>query len=240
MKNVILSIFLFIVLASCEEDIAYEFATTSISSLDFELCMHDHCPELALNYIEFNAPEALAKEVNKDVQKLIIEKLIFDGQSASSVKEAVEIYLSNSENSYPENSALSALHELQMDVEVRYMSNDILTLQSDYFEFSGGAHGRSGLHYWNYNPTTGKRLENKALFKDLEGFTAFAKAAFIKTHGSIEQFWFEDKVFILPASIGFSQEGMLLFYNVYEIASYADGTFQLTFTWEEIEDYLAF
>lgn len=240
MKNISLSIFLFIILTSCEEDIVYEFATTSISSSDYELCAYDHCPDLILNYIEFNKPEALAEVVNKEVQNLLIEQLTFDGQTASSVKEAVELYLSNSENSYPEDSVFSAVHELQMDIEVHYSSNDVVTLQSDYFEFAGGAHGRSGVHYWNYNPKTGKRLENEALFKDIEGFTAFAKAQFIQTHGPLDQFWFEEEVFMLPASMGFSQEGMLLFYNVYEIAPYADGTFQLIVPWEEVEEYLNF
>lgn len=127
-----------------------------------------------------------------------------------------------------------------MDIDLHFTSNNILTLKQDYYEFAGGAHGINGLYYFNYNPKTGQQLENNALFDDVVAFTAFAKTKFIKTHGPINQYWFEGDVFRLPKNIGFGPEGMLFFYNVYEIAPYAEGSFELTFTWQEIEDYLSF
>lgn len=230
----------FLLLSSCEKDIVYEFASTSIKSSDFELCAYDQCPDVFLEYVEFNTPKSLAKEVNRDVEALLIEQLTFEGQTASSVKEAIELYLSNSQNSYPEDSVFSEVHELQIAMDIVYTSNDVMTLQSDYYEFAGGAHGIGGVSYWNYNPKTGQKIENTGLFDDIEGFTAFAKAKFIQTHGPLDRFWFEDMVFTLPANIGFNQQGMTLFYNVYEIAPYAEGTFQLDLTWSEIEKYLSF
>ena len=226
--------------SSCEKDIVYEFASTSIKSSDFELCAYDQCPEVSLEYVEFNAPKPLAKQVNRDIENVLIKQLTFEGQQASSVKEAVELYLSNSQNSYPEDSVFSEVHELQIMMDIVYTSNDIMTLQSDYYEFAGGAHGIGGVSYWNYDPRTGQKFENTALFKDLEDFTAFAKAKFIKTHGPLDQFWFESETFALPANIGFNQQGMTLFYNVYEIAPYAEGTFQLDLVWNEVEKYLSF
>lgn len=239
-KNVFVVIGIFFFFSSCEEDIIYQFASTTIKSSDFELCIYDNCPDVLLEYVEFNTPESLAKGVNRDIENLLIEQLTIDGQTVSSVKEALELYLSNAQNSYPEDSLFSAVHELQIAIDVAYTSNNVLTLQNDYYEFAGGAHGMGGINYWNYNPKTGQKIKNTALFTDLEGFTAFAKAKFIQTHGSLDQFWFENTVFKLPANIGFNQEGMTLFYNVYEIAPYAEGTFQLDIAWSEVKRYLSF
>jgi len=239
-KNNFFFICLVFFFLSCEEEIVYEFASTQISSADFELCVLDHCPDVSLNYVEFNSPETISTVINKDIEAFLIDHLIVQGQSASSIKEAIELYLSNSQNAYPEDSGIFTAHELEIAVEVSYTSNEILTLQNDYYQFAGGAHGVSAIQYWNYNPKTGQKFTNNALFNDLDGFVAFAKAKFIKTHGSLDQFWFEDGVFTLPANMGFGETGFVLFYNVYEIAPYADGTFQLEFTWDEIEGYLSF
>ena len=239
-RNLILVFGLGSTFSSCEEDMIYEFATTSISSSDYEVCSYDQCPEVSLAYVEFNTPELLGKEVNKDIESLLMEQLIVEGQTASSIKEALELYLSNAQNSYPEGSVFSAAHELQIAIDVVYSSNDVLTLQNDYYEFAGGAHGVGGVSYWNYNPKTGQKWENAALFSDLEGFKAFAKEEFIKTYGSLDKFWFEDEVFTLPTNIGFTQEVLILFYNVYEIAPYSEGTFQLNLKRKDVEKYLSF
>ncbi len=225
---------------SCEEEIVYTVETTHFSSDDFQECEYEQCPELILNYPIFSSPEQLDSIVNNTITEFLIERLIFQGQNISSVKGAVEIYLSNAQNAYPESSVSSVVHELQIDIEIGYSSNDILSLHCDSYEFAGGAHGIGAVRFWNYNPKTSRPLENEALFKDVAEFHAFAKAKFIQTHGSLKQFSFDDDNYNLPDNIGFDQEGIILFYNVYEIASYADGTLELRFSWVEIEDYLSF
>ena len=51
---------------------------------------------------------------------------------------------------------------------------------------------------------------------------------------------FENDEFYLPENIGFTQEGLQLFYEQYEVASYADGPIILTLKYKEIEPYLKF
>lgn len=235
-----MSICSLLLFSRCEGDIQYTFENSSFSSAEFTLCEYNQCPDLSLKYVVFSTPKESAAVINADLEKLLIEQLIFKGQTAPSIKEAVESYLSNAQNAYPETSDFSSTHEFTMDITVRYNSNAILSLQNSYYEFAGGAHGSGGLIFWNYNSKTGQRLENISLFKDVGTFSAFAKAKFIAAHGPLNQFWFKNETFALPESIGFSEEGLLLFYNVYEIASYAAGTFELILPWEEIEDYLSF
>lgn len=50
--------------------------------------------------------------------------------------------------------------------------------------------------------------------------------------------YFFGKDFQLPESIGFSDEGVIILYNPYEIASYSQGIIEFTIPYEEIESNL--
>ena len=52
----------------------------------------------------------------------------------------------------------------------------------------------------------------------------------------IDYFWGEP--FHLPENIGLNDEGVIFFYNVYEIASYADGITEFTIPFSDIESLL--
>jgi hypothetical protein len=49
---------------------------------------------------------------------------------------------------------------------------------------------------------------------------------------------FEDDTFQLPQNLFYTDKGLLLFYNPYEVASYADGTKELLLPYNEVDDYL--
>ena len=49
---------------------------------------------------------------------------------------------------------------------------------------------------------------------------------------------FEGDSFYLPQNIGYTQNGLQLFYEQYEVASYADGPITLTVPYIEIEKFM--
>lgn len=51
---------------------------------------------------------------------------------------------------------------------------------------------------------------------------------------------FEENSFHLPASIGLTQNELILHYNPYEIASYADGPKTISIPIEELKNLLLF
>ncbi|MFV8388928.1 RsiV family protein [Flavobacterium sp. LB1P71] len=50
---------------------------------------------------------------------------------------------------------------------------------------------------------------------------------------------FEDEKFYLPQNIFYTDKGLLLYYNSYEAASYADGPKELLLSYKEVNEYLA-
>ncbi len=247
MRIFIASLVLFFFILSCEEAIVYDFKAITIQTEDFEECSDEQCPTLFLDYFELLTPKSLAETVNLTIQKQLIAQLVIDGQQPETIHQAAEVYLNNSQTSYPEDSIMSAQHELEIILTPTYTSNEVLSVQTNFYQFSGGAHGYGGVLFQNFNVKTGAEMTIPELFEDVAVFTAFAKAEFRKQQNIAEDasinstgFMFEDDVFKLPENIGFTDEGMVLYYNSYEVSAYADGAQEIIIPWETAEEYLNF
>lgn len=136
--------------------------------------------------------------------------------------------------------------EGQIEGSVTYLSNEILNIKIKHYTYTGGAHGYQGIRSLLFDPNTGKTIPNKKIFNDNEAFKAFAEKQFrtkykIPANDPINStgLEFEDEHFVLPQNIFFTDKGLLLYYNRYEVASYADGTKELLLPYGEIENYLA-
>lgn len=96
-----------------------------------------------------------------------------------------------------------------------------------------------------FDPKTGKQIANETLFKNWNLFKIFAEAKF-RTKYKIPKdqpinstgMQFENDGFQVAQNLFFTNEGILLHYNPYEIASYADGFRDLLIKYEEANDYL--
>ena len=111
--------------------------------------------------------------------------------------------------------------------------------------FTGGAHGYTSVSFLNFDPQTGELLTQKELFDP--SFSSFAEEVFRQKNGIPENepinstgFLFDEEKFQLPKNIGFSEKKVLLRYNPYEVASYADGSLLLEIPLEEARKYLKF
>lgn len=135
--------------------------------------------------------------------------------------------------------------EAKIEGKIKYKSENILNIEINHYSFTGGAHGYAGLRSLLFDPKTGKQIANETLFKNWNLFKVFAEAKF-RTKYKIPKdqpinstgMFFEDDVFQVAQNLFFTNEGILLHYNPYEIASYADGSRDLLIKYEEANDYL--
>jgi hypothetical protein len=135
--------------------------------------------------------------------------------------------------------------EARIKGDVTYQSDKVLNIKLNNYMFTGGAHGYEGNRSLLFNPENGTSLEPADLFKDVSAFTKFAekkfrekyKIAINKNINSTGLMFAEDK-FILPQSIFFQKDGLLLYYNSYEAASYADGAKEVLIPFAEANEYL--
>ena len=135
--------------------------------------------------------------------------------------------------------------EADIEGNVKYQSDAVLNIEIEHYTYTGGAHGYQGLRSLLFDPNTGKSISNEELFNDKGAFKAFAEKKFrakykIPVNKSINAtgLMFEKEKFQLPQNIFYTDKGLLLYYNSYEAASYADGPKELLLPYTEVNDYL--
>lgn len=252
MINRIVSIFaVFFILFSCNEDRPLTFSSEEFNQNKLEECKGIECPEILVNYLTASGNQEVQKRINQAIEQKVIDGLnpirIDSAVTYNSINEAAEAFL----NSYKEDKAefpdMAASYESKIDITKSRESNELVSLKSQIYGYMGGAHGFTILSYLNFDAQTGDRLENEALFINNNAFKNFAEKKFrekfdIPKEENINAtgFWFKDEIFILPEAIGYEGENLVLIYNQYEIASYAEGQIILNIPIEQAMEYLAF
>lgn len=236
MKKIVPVIVSFLVLISCKKEINLKF--TELNSV------------YKINaVVEINIPKAEGEStvsfaINSKIENHIANVLNFSEDHSDSLKLEEAVTKFDSEYSQFKNdfeeSAL--IWEAIFDGEVIYQSSEIICVAINGYTNTGGAHGNMNITLYNFNAQTGEIIELEDLINDMEGFTDVVKTYFkteIEEEGEndLSDFFFGEE-FHLPANIGLTEEGVLILYNVYEIASYAQGITEFTIPFDEIDRYL--
>ena len=242
MKNSIFSLIMILLLISCGKEEKLVFENLSFSN---DNC--SQCPE-----IQIDVPQALDnRKISTTINSAIREEVIL----ILSYEEEVEVAdipsaISSFNNSYKTLQKMfpdeSIPWEAKIDAEIAYENNDLITIMLNSYIFTGGAHGYGSTRFLNFEKKSGLELARNDLFKNQGNFVDFAEERFrmqekIPDDQSINStgLMFELDEFYLPENIGFTESGLKLLYNPYEVASYADGTIEMTIPYGEVEKFLA-
>ena len=225
---------------ACNKDFTpYETQVTSITE-PFDAAIE-------VNYELFKG-QGIANGMNEAIQKTIIASF-GDFTDKPPGELQIEAVLTAFDEDYKKFVSdfgdNSPPWELNIESEVIYQSKHVITVAINTYQDKGGAHGNDSITLLNLNPENGDVFQSNELIKDLSGFKQLAESHFfdhVKNNQATEEaedyFFGED--FQLPNNIGFSEEGIILLYNVYEIASYAQGYTEFTIPYEEAHAYLNF
>ena len=248
MKKVLLLMFMSLFAMGCTSDQTLQLEQRFMSEKDLDKCKGQTCPGITISYLKAVAPEGPSAAVNRAVDSTIIRAidLVEDGITPESVMEAMEQFVDTYLLNLSEFPDMSAVYTAEINIETLWQSDTLLSFSVNQYQYTGGAHGLGRVYFLNFDPVSGQALDRSALIKDLPGFTQVAEQAFRAEH-HIEQgasinstgFWFENDTFSLPPTIGFTQNEVVLVYNPYDIASYAEGSFELRIPIDKIEPYLS-
>ena len=243
---------LLVVLINCkneEKETSILLKSESFSEEFQGNCQGDNCAKVTIDYIKIVGEKEAADKINFTIGSSIIYFLNADLEKkirATTISEAANAFLKGYEtdkNEFPDLSPYTA----EVSVSNSYSSSEIISIKTSFYNYTGGAHGNTTFSFLNFNPTTGAILTNNSLLKNKKEFTDFAESIFRKEKEipkgeSINStgFWFENDTFSLPESIGFSETHLILIYNQYEIASYADGPIEIQIPMEEAKPHLNF
>lgn len=225
-----------VVFTSCTEE--FKPINFKISSIN-----KSYDADISVTYDMATGNDELSKIINFKVEKAIISTLSIPEKKTNleAVLDDFNAEFVSFKTTYPEDE--EPVWELQIETELSYQSQDIITIAISTYEFKGGAHGSDKITFLNLNAITGDVLHQKDIITNLDEFKTVAETYFKQSlkvenaHLKMEDFFF-GKPFQLPENIGFSADGLVLLYNVYEVASYAQGYTEFVIPFDEVQDYL--
>lgn len=230
-----------------EEDVEMELSfTTKTIEKRLDDCKPENgeCTFISLIYpIAKNAGD-VSEKINKEIEHFLINTIDYqDDDGAEKPEELAENFLKNYQETALEFPDYELPWEATINGKVDYESDEMISIKFNTDIFTGGAHGYRSTRYLNFNSNTGELLTVQDIFKaEFKEFVEkdFRKKKDIPAADNINStgMFFEDDEFHLPENIGITSEKVILYYNAYEIAPYADGNFILSYSRSEIEPYL--
>ena len=237
LKKIALLVLVLLTITSCNKEVNLTFTESNFNITEKAI-------------IEINIPNAdgnnsVSKSINSTIENFIVNAISFSEDSLInlSLKDAVKkfdsIYVAFKDD-FEENPLIWGM---LIDGEVTYQSPALTCIAINSYLNTGGAHGNMTISFLNFNSQTGQLLHLDDHIKNKIDFIKLAEKYFnIKLQESSNEDVFDNyflgEDFHLPENIGFSDEGVILLYNVYEIAPYSEGITEFTIPFEEALPYL--
>lgn len=237
LKKTGLLFFFVLALYSCKEDVSIVFSEENIeSSTD---------TEISINYPISTTKTETGKLINKTLENYIAAQLNLSEESTknTNIKEALKQFNTEFVSFKKEFPEASQKWEAFIDGEVTFQSAELISIAINSYLDTGGAHGNTHVKFFNFNAQTGKLYSKDDLIVNADELSKVVQKklkAEIEANSneeSMEDIFF-GKEFQLPESIGYSDEGLIILYNPYEIASYAQGIIEFTIPFEEVSIFL--
>lgn len=246
MKHILLYAIVIFSMAGCSKELVFENQTFEKKT---SLPCKENCPHITVTIPIAKDVPIIADSINKKVFS-VLKEIVYFGEkpyTSTDYNGLLNSFIGSYEQLRKEFPKDAFGWEAEIEGSIRYQSDSILNLQIKHYTYTGGAHGYEGFRSLLFDPETGKSISNNQLFKDQNAFKAFAEKKFrskykIPENQSINAtgFLFESDKFHLPFNIFYTDKGLLLYYNPYEVASYADGSKELLLSYKEVNDYLLF
>lgn len=254
MKRILLFVAISLTFASCKNDKTQDTETETLAfkTRTYEKkttlpCKAALCAEVNISVPEASNVPVVADSINKKIFNTV-RGIVYFGEKPSNGKtyeEVMTAFINSYDQMKEEYTDERPGWEAKIDAKVDYTSENILNIKLENYTFTGGAHGYQGLRSLIFDKKTGKSLERNDILKDTVNFKIMAEKKFREKYkvpagkpiNSTGLMFIKD-VFELPQTFFFTNKGLLLYYNTYEIASYVDGPKDFLIPYNELEKYL--
>lgn len=130
-------------------------------------------------------------------------------------------------------------------LNVSFQDTNLVALTHVSYIYTGGAHGLQSIIYYNLDLKNNKQLELKDLLSAnySNKLTDIAESIFRKDEGlseneGLDNYFFENNVFVINDNFIITPKGLLFTYNPYEIKAYAEGTTDLLIPYSRLTEFI--
>lgn len=202
--------------------------------------------------IEINIPKAegkteAAKQINSTLAHFVNTALNIEAISATkiSTEESIEDF-KKAYTSFKTQIGKTLYTnlppwEVLIDGELIYVSETLVSIAMNSSINTGGAHSNLVFRFYNFDIKTGQELKTKDLLNDIPAFTTLAKKYYDKELLSAQNdrlVAFKTDTFTLPENLGFSEDGVIVFYDTFNSSS--NNVIEFTIPYTVSNNYLNF
>jgi len=228
------------------QDISFEQKTINTAYPEGCKSSDSTCTYFHVSYPQF---AGLDSAVLRKLTAMIDTSLVWDNKEERGKpmrQQATEFIASYIEvrNTIPD---LNEVWYYTGDVTPQRIDDKVLSVAIHGEYYTGGAHGSEGKHFININPSTGAVVALGDILKDnyeqqltLQAEKNFREKYKLSSTASLQEngFDFPDDAFQLTDNYGFTDEGIVFYYNNYEIAAYVNGPTELVVPYQSLGELL--
>ncbi|MEQ8240023.1 MAG: DUF4163 domain-containing protein [Cyclobacteriaceae bacterium] len=214
---------------------------TSFENSKFELlesnCGENDCSKVTISYPSFNGNSPFAERLNDQIQTAIqsqISNYVMKASKSESIETLAAKFIQGYEDFTKEFPEVKSKWYVDILCEMTHQHQDFVSLKITTVSYTGGAHANTEVAFNNYNSSAEEVNDLSFFFYDEEQLKVTAEKEFRSLLKMSEEksladagYIFDNNSFTLPEEFGFNNQGLVLFYNNYEIGSYSEGFIDL-------------
>ena len=238
-----------LVLSACNSVEEIQLESRQLEGEELVTCQEGPCPKISVEYLYPQIPEHGDSNLARAIDQWVVSAMLIrehQGVEPAFIPDAAERFALDYRNDKEEFPDMSGVYELTVNVTQTYDDHGLWCLKMEDYKYTGGAHGNASTSYLIYDSELEETVDFSDLIEDIDGFLELAERTFrgqlgIDSGVPINEtgFWFENDQFQLSKSIGLEDDRVVMVYNPYEIASYADGTIVVEIPLTSAAPYLA-
>jgi hypothetical protein len=210
--------------------------------------------DVAVSYVLLKDDTEGARKINDSLRLLAINSVVswLDSttvaehpKARTDLAQAVNLFAADYESMLKDMGSLGGCWDLKTSADTVHVSDKVLTVKYETYAYTGGAHPNSNSSFYTFDLESGRMLTLADMVSDTTALLSVVENAFRKNQELLPQnnleeqgYFLRDGRFFLPANVGMSREGMVFYYNPYEIAAYALGPIQVTVPYEQLNGIL--
>ena len=203
------------------------------------------CARVKVLYPQLNEADAnpIVQQMNQFISEETFSYETEDGKQAKTAEELASLFI----DEYLKQPEVSTPWTLERSMEWVFSTDQILTLKFSEFSYTGGAHPASGQTYYTLNRQSGKPYKLSDLLNNgyEDELNSIAERIFradkkIPANQTLAEagYDFPNGQFAVNGNVGATQEGLVFYFNSYEIAPYALGPTELTVHYDDISNLI--
>lgn len=211
--------------------------------IDYDVSIKYHQPT--------DGPGYLRDSINRSMELFFARWLKVPADEHFNLSKAVvdnmQAFIEHVKKDIPkEDCATCRTFELQISGDPIYQNSQVVSLAYNWYVYEGGAHGNYAKWCSMFDKKDGSKISYARLVKDEEKLLGIAEKVFRSQVGMAEEedmyqlYSFKNDRFHLSDDFIFSTEGLVFFYNPYEIAPYAAGIIEVKLPYKGIAEYINF